>query len=140
MADLMALRQSIVDASGLLGRSGALSLSHHGNFSVRVPGTDTVLLTGTSSLDNLTPESLALLDLDGQIIEGDINPTNAEIVHMHTVVYKHRPSAMAVVHTHSPFSTGWAIASRPIECAYEALVRSEMTDGVPVAHYGPRGS
>lgn len=138
--DLAALRQAVVDAANFLVRSGTLSFSNHGNFSVRVPGTDTVLLTGTSSLVNLRPENLALLDLDGRLVDGEINPSNAEIVHMHTVVYKHRPNAGAVVHTHSPFSTGWAIASRPIECAYEALVRSEMTDGVPVAHYGPRGS
>src|SRR5438094_2427570 len=112
MGDLSDLRQSVVDASTFLGRSGALSLSHHGNFSVRVPGTDTVLLTATSSLDNLKQENLALLDLDGRILEGEINPTNAEIVHMHTVVYKHRPNAFAVVHTHSPYCTAWAIASR----------------------------
>jgi len=130
----------MVDAANFLVRSGALSLSNHGNFSVRVPDTDTLLLTGTSSLVNLRPENLALLDLEGRVVEGEINPTNAEIVHMHTVVYKHRPQAGAVVHTHSPYTTMWAIASRPIECAYEALVRSEMTDGVPVAHYGPRGS
>lgn len=139
-AELDSLKQTVVDASNFLVRSGALSLSNHGNFSVRIPGTDTVLLTGTSSLVNLKPENLAVLDLDGNIIDGEINPTNAEIIHMHTVVYKHRPNAGAVVHTHSPYTTMWAIASRPIECAYEALVRSEMTDGVPVAHYGPRGS
>lgn len=139
-AELDSLKQAVVEASNFLVRSGALSLSNHGNFSVRVPGTDTVLLTGTSSLVNLKPENLALLDLEGNIVEGEINPTNAEIIHMHTVVYKHRPNAGAVVHTHSPYTTMWAIASRPIECAYEALVRSEMTDGVPVAHYGPRGS
>lgn len=139
-AELDSLKQAVVEASNFLVRSGALSLSNHGNFSVRIPGTDTVLLTGTSSLVNLKPENLALLDLDGNIVEGEINPTNAEIIHMHTVVYKHRPNAGAVVHTHSPYTTMWAIASRPIECAYEALVRSEMTDGIPVAHYGPRGS
>lgn len=139
-AEFDSLKQAVVEASNFLVRSGALSLSNHGNFSVRVPGTDTVLLTGTSSLVNLKPENLALLDLEGNIVEGEINPTNAEIIHMHTVVYKHRPNAGAVVHTHSPYTTMWAIASRPIECAYEALVRSEMTDGVPVAHYGPRGS
>src|SRR5688572_9676276 len=139
-AELDSLKQTVVDASNFLVRSGALSLSNHGNFSVRVPGTDTVLLTGTSSLVNLKPENLALLDLEGNVLEGEINPTNAEIIHMHTVVYKHRPNAGAVVHTQSPYTTMWAIASRPIECAYEALVRSEMTDGVPVAHYGPRGS
>jgi L-fuculose-phosphate aldolase len=115
-------------------------MSHHGNFSVRVPGTDTILLTATSSFDSLKPESLALLDLDGKLVEGEINPTNAEIVHMHAIVYKERPDTGAVVHTHSTYATSFALASKPLGCSYEALVRQDMSDGVPLAKYGPRGS
>ncbi len=87
----LALRQAVVDGANMLVRVGAISMSHHGNFSVRVPNTDTILLTATSSFDSLNPENLALLDLDGRLLEGEINPTNAEIVHMHAVVYKQRP-------------------------------------------------
>jgi len=134
------LRQAVIDSANFLVRIGAISMSHHGNFSVRVPGTDTILLTASSSFDNLQPENLALLDLDGQLLEGEINPTNAEIVHMHAIVYKERPETGAVVHTHSTYATSFALASRALGCTYEALVRNEMTDGVPLAKYGPRGS
>jgi len=135
-----ALRQAVIESANFLVRVGAISMSHHGNFSVRVPGTDTILLTATSSFDNLQPENLALLDLDGKLIEGEINPTNAEIVYMHAVVYKERPETGAVVHTHSTYATSFALASRSIGCSYEALVRQNMTDGIPLAKYGPRGS
>ncbi|HEU4638424.1 MAG TPA: class II aldolase/adducin family protein, partial [Candidatus Binatia bacterium] len=94
----LALRQAVVDGANMLVRVGAISMSHHGNFSVRVPNTNTILLTATSSFDSLNPENLALLDLDGRLLEGEINPTNAEIVHMHAVVYKQRPETGAVVH------------------------------------------
>ena len=134
------LRRAVVDGANFLVRAGAVSMSHHGNFSVRVPGTDTILLTATSSFDNLKPENLALLDLEGRLVEGEINPTNAEIVHMHAIVYKQRPETGAVVHTHSTYATSFALASRSLGCSYEALVRADMTDGVPLAHYGPRGS
>ena len=134
------LRQAVIDNANFLVRIGAISMSHHGNFSVRVPGTDTILLTATSSFDHLKPENLALLDLDGKLIEGEINPTNAEIVHMHAIVYKERPETGAVVHTHSTYATSFALASRALGCSYEALVRQDMTDGVPLAKYGPRGS
>jgi L-fuculose-phosphate aldolase len=136
----VSLRQAVIDSSQFLVRIGAISMSHHGNFSVRVPGTDTVLLTATSSFDNLKPENLALLDLDGKLLEGEINPTNAEIVHMHAIVYKERPETGAVVHTHSTYATSFALASKSLACSYEALVRQDMTDGVPLAKYGPRGS
>src|SRR4029450_4267964 len=134
------LRQAVVDGASFLVRVGAISMSHHGNFSVRVPNTDTILLTATSSFDNLKPENLALLDLDGKLVEGEINPTNAEIVHMHAIVYKERPETGAVVHHHSPYATSFALASKSLGCSYEALVRQDMTDGVPLAKYGPRGS
>ena len=134
------LRQAVIDSASFLVRIGAISMSHHGNFSVRVPGTDTILLTATSSFDNLKPENLALLDFDGRLIEGEINPTNAEIVHMHAIVYKERPETGAVVHTHSTYATSFALASRALGCSYEALVRQDMTDGIPLAKYGPRGS
>jgi L-ribulose-5-phosphate 4-epimerase len=129
----LSLRQAVIDGANFLVRVGAISMSHHGNFSVRVPNTDTILLTATSSFDNLKPENLALLDLDGKLLEGEISPTNAEIVHMHAVVYKHRPETGAVVHTHSTYATSFALASRSLGCSYEALVRSDMTDGVPLA-------
>jgi L-fuculose-phosphate aldolase len=134
------LRQAVIDSANFLVRIGAISLSHHGNFSVRVPGSDTILLTASSSFDNLKPENLALLDLDGKLVEGEINPTNAEIVHMHAIVYKERPETGAIVHTHSTYATSFALASRSLGCSYEALVRQDMTDGVPLAKYGPRGS
>lgn len=136
----VSLRQAVVDSANFLVRVGAISMSHHGNFSVRVPDTDTILLTATSSFDNLKPESLALLDLEGKLVEGEINPTNGEIVHMHAIVYKERPDTGAVVHTHSTYATSFALASKSLGCSYEALVRQDMTDGVPLAKYGPRGS
>jgi L-fuculose-phosphate aldolase len=134
------LRQAVIDSANFLVRVGAISMSHHGNYSVRVPGTDTILLTASSSFDNLKPENLALLDLDGKLVEGEINPTNAEIVHMHAIVYKERPETGSVVHTHSTYATSFALASRSLGCSYEALVRQDMTDGIPLAKYGPRGS
>ncbi len=134
------LRQAVIDSANLLVRTGAISMSHHGNFSVRVPNTDTILLTATSSFDNLKLENLALLDLDGKLLEGEIQPSNAEIVHMHAIVYKQRPETGAVVHTHSTYATSFALASRALGCSYEALVRQDMIDGIPLAKYGPRGS
>ena len=45
-----ALRQAVIDSANFLVRIGAISMSHHGNFSVRVPNTDTILLTATELL------------------------------------------------------------------------------------------
>ncbi len=137
---LQSLRDAIVAASRSLTQSGIMPISHHGNFSARVPNTDSMLITGGGSLDNLQPEQLALVDLDGKLLQGELTTSNAETVHMHAVVYKHHPEAGAVVHTHSPFATAFAVAGRALACSYEAMVRGGMTEDVPIAHYGPRGS
>lgn len=133
-------REAMVKAANLIVTTGAISMSNHGNFSARIPGTDLLLLTAVPSLVGLTPELFCVVDLDGKLVEGQINPTNLEIVGMHTVVYKERPETGAVVHTHAPFISAFALAGRELECSYEAMVRAGMTETIPFADYGPRGS
>ncbi len=134
------LREALCAATQRLAVSGIMSKSQHGNWSVRIPETDTILLTGGGTFAGLRPEDVALLDLDGNLIEGQMTPVSAEIIHMHTAVYKKRSDVGSVLHTHSPFATSFAVASKPIECWAEALARSGITQPIPVAGYAPRGS
>src|SRR4030095_4859078 len=92
-------RQSIVDAAQLLIRTGVLSHSNHGNASVRLPDGQSMLITGVSSLSNPTPETMAVLDLDGNILDGQLASTSAEITGMHAVIYRLKPDVGAVIHT-----------------------------------------
>jgi L-fuculose-phosphate aldolase len=87
-----------------------------------------------------TPDNIALFDLHGGLIEGNVAPVGGEIIQMHAIVYRTRPEFQSVIHTHSPFATGFAVAGKIIPPAYEALVRNGMIEGVPLAGYGPRGS
>jgi len=137
--DLRSLREEVVRGAQGLVEGGVLSASKHGNWSVRIPGTDRILLTG-SSLTNLAPADLAVLTLEGEVVEGSLSSTSAEIIRMHTCVYLERPGVGSVVHTHSPFTTAFAVASRPLECFSEALARLGSAEPIPVAKYGPRGS
>lgn len=138
--DTMAFRQSMVATGDTLVRSGILSASQHGNMSVLLPDEDRLLLTSGSGLGGLKAEDMALLERNGSLVEGRLAPTAHEIIHMHTIVYEHRPNVRAVIHTHSPFASAFAVASRPIECVAEVLARWIGGDPVPVAKYGPRGS
>ena len=140
MANLEDLRHEVIEASQRIVQSGIMTKSLHGNISIKVPDQDAFLLTAGGSLANMQPENIALFALDGTLIEGTVMPVGGEIIHMHGIVYRTRPEFSSVVHTHSPFATGFAVASVPIAPAYEAMVRGGFTDGVPVAKYGPRGS
>ncbi len=139
-ADVAAHKEQIVDACKVLIESQVMSISEHGNVSARVRGTDTFLLTAGGSLVNMTAENIALFSLDGTLLDGAVEPTSAEIVDMHGIVYRLRPEMGGALHTHSPYATSFAVAGEPIPLIYEALARFNMTDGVPVADYGPRGS
>jgi L-ribulose-5-phosphate 4-epimerase len=89
---------------------------------------------------NQAPESLAILDLDGNLLEGQLASTSAEIVGMHAVVYKLKPDVQAVIHTHSPGVTTYAMAHKPLPIHYEGLLRMGVSEDIPVAAWGPRGS
>jgi L-fuculose-phosphate aldolase len=116
-----------------------MSHSGHANLSARV-GSEEILLTSTGQVRELTVENFALVRLDGDIAEGELAPTNAEIVEMHTKVYLARPEIGAVIHTHSPNLLAFAMANRPLPARYEALLRFGQAEEVPVAPWAPRGS
>ena len=133
-------KDMIIAAGKFVTGCGVMSISKHGNISARLPGEDAFLLTAGGTLAELGPENIALYKLDGSLIEGAVEPTSAEIVDMHGVVYRLRPDAGGAIHTHSPMATSLAVAYEPIPLIYEAMARFDMTDGVPLAGYGPRGS
>ncbi len=139
-ANIANYKKVVIEAAQQIVQSGIMTKSLHGNVSLRLPDQDAFLLTAGGSLATMQPENIALFKLDGTLIEGTVMPVGAEIVQMHGIVYRNRPEFTSVIHTHSPFATGFAVAGRPIPGAYEAMVRNGMLDGVPLAKYGPRGS
>ena len=133
-------REQMVKAAQAIMKSGAISRSGHGNMSIRIPNTDTMLLTSVTNLGQLTSEMLPLVSFSGKVLDGQLDPTSAEIVDMHGVVYERNVQMGAVIHTHAPYATTYAVANKHIDCWYEGLARFGLIDPIPVAKYGPRGS
>jgi L-ribulose-5-phosphate 4-epimerase len=139
--EIQPFAERVVESSArLVAGHAVLSHSLHGNISIRLPDGDRFLLTGAGSLAEMTTDGLGLLDLSGSILGGNIDPASHEIVQMHAAVYRRRPEIGAVIHTHSPYVTAYAIANEPILPTYEAMIRFDVVEPVPVAAYGPRGS
>lgn len=136
-----ALAEQIVQAMRLLFTTGVMSHSGHGNASARLPGSDQrMLLTAQGNVRDLSTDQLAVVTFDGEVVEGHLDPATREIVEMHAAVYRTRPEAGGVLHTHSPHVTSFALAHRPLPCVYEALLRFGVTEDIPVAAWAPRGS
>lgn len=134
------LRRELLETAQRVTASGVLSLSGHGNLSLRVPGRDEILFTAGGSLRDLPPHAIVRLGLDGELLEGEVAPTANAVIHMHTAVYQELDDVNCVLHTHSPWATAFAVANRAIECWTEAMAIFGLGEGVPVAAYGPRGS
>ncbi len=64
--------------------------------------------------EKLTPEMMVVVDLDGQIIEGDLRPSVDTKIHLD--LYKAFPGLGGIVHTHSTYATAWAQAQKSIPC------------------------
>ena len=64
------------------------------------------------SYNNMKLEDMVVVDLDGNIIEGELRPSSDTSTHIE--LYKKYPSIGGIVHTHSTYATSWAQAKRDI--------------------------
>ena len=64
------------------------------------------------SYDDMKPSDMVVVDLDGNIVEGDLNPSSDTPTHL--ALYRAWPEIGGVVHTHSTYATAWAQAGRDL--------------------------
>ena len=64
------------------------------------------------SYDELTPEDMVVVNLNGEKVEGRLNPSSDTPTHCE--LYSHFPDIGGVVHTHSRWATIWAQAGRGV--------------------------
>ncbi len=108
------LKQDVCDANVALQRYG-LVLFTWGNVSAIDRDRSVVAIKPSGiDYDDLTPESIVLLDLQGNVIEGDLKPSSDTPTHLE--LYRSFPALGGVCHTHSTHATMWAQAQRDIPC------------------------
>ena len=97
------IRQQVIDASLKTQKLGLIR-GTSGNISVRSSDGKVIAITPSSiPYEELTPEMIPLIALDGTVVEGNCKPSSE--LPMHLAVMNARPDVNAVVHTHSKFST-----------------------------------
>jgi L-ribulose-5-phosphate 4-epimerase len=108
------LRQEVLDANLELVRQG-LVFSTFGNASgiARDQGLVVIKPSGVS-YETLRAADLVITDLDGNRVEGSLNPSSDLATHL--VLYRAFPQIGGVAHTHARHSTAWAQAGREIPC------------------------
>ena len=100
-----------------------------GNVSARDPETGLVAIKPSGvRYEDLRPEHMVVVDLDGKIVEGNLSPSSDTASHLY--IYRHRPDVGGVVHTHSAYATAFAALGRPIP-VYLTAMADEFGGPIP---------
>jgi L-fuculose-phosphate aldolase len=106
-----------VDACRRLEQIGFI-IGTWGNVSIRLG--DVFFLTPSRvAYDVLRPEDIVVVDMDGNKLAGEHNPSSEKEVHR--LIYCARPDVGAVVHCHSVYATALSAAGRSIPPVIEEM-------------------
>ena len=109
-----ALREAVYEANKLLPQYRLVSFTW-GNASQldREKGVVAIKPSGVD-YDKLRPEDMVVLDLQGNVVSGRLNPSSDTKTHL--ALYNAFPQIGGIVHTHSPNAVAWAQAGEDIPC------------------------
>lgn len=130
------LREEVARTARQMVSSGLVTETS-GNVSVRTPEGDVLVTPSGLAYEVLKPEDVVLVSFEGKVLEGSLAPSSETPIH--TGIYRLRPQAGAVVHTHSPYATtlaclGWEIP--PVHYMLTALSEDGRVPLAPYATYG----
>ena len=129
------LHQEIIQTALEFNRSG-LSIGKSGNLSARTDTGFIITPSGTPYTE-LTPAKLVEMDLAGNIVSGDCEPSSEW--HFHRAIFAERPETLAIVHVHSPYATGLACNQEDIP-AFHYMVAIAGGDSIRCADYATFGT
>ena len=136
MSDADDLKQCLLDtARELLARG--LTEATAGNLSVRLPDDRVAMTPSSVRYETMTVEDLAVVDLDGNVLEGERPPTSEKALHL--ACLRDHEDIGAVIHCHPLFATMFAVVHQPIPCVIEEF-DIYVGGEVPVADYQLTGS
>jgi L-ribulose-5-phosphate 4-epimerase len=132
MSTVADVRRTVAELHGELTRNGLVAWTS-GNLSARVTGHDLIVIKPSGlSYDELTAESMVVIDLQGRVVEGDLTPSSDAATHAY--VYRSMDGVGGVVHTHSAYATAWAAHGLPIPCVLTSIA-DEFGGDIPVGPF-----
>lgn len=99
---------------------------------------ETMVITPTCvAYETMTPDDLVVMRLDGTVLEGKYKPSSEW--RMHAAVYEAKPEVRAIVHSHSPYATAFAVNNKNIPTILIEMVPFLGGD-VPLAKFAVPGT
>jgi L-ribulose-5-phosphate 4-epimerase len=126
------LRELVCELNKELPKNNLVTMTS-GNVSGRDPITGCIVIKPSGvSFEDLTPEDMAIVDLDGNVVEATKKPSVDTATHL--VIYRKMPGVNGVVHTHSNYATSFAALGQPIPAVLTAIA-DEFGGPVPCGPY-----
>lgn len=123
------LKRQVWEANQALNRAGLVILTW-GNVSGFDADSGLVAIKPSGvSYEEMTPDQMVVVDLDGQVVEGTLRPSSDTPTHL--VLYREFKGIRGVAHTHSLYATAWAQAKRSLPC-YGTTHADSFRGAVPV--------
>ncbi len=126
------LRKLICDLNKELPKNDLVTMTS-GNVSGRDCVTGYIVIKPSGvSFEELTPEKMSVVDIDGNVVESELAPSVDTASHL--VVYRRMQHINGVVHTHSNYATSFAAIGMPIPAVLTAIA-DEFGGPIPCAPY-----
>ncbi len=121
--------RNLITAQLTTGKGGNLSIYN------RAEGLVAIKPSGVGYFD-MTPADVVVVDLDGNIVDGNLKPSSE--IQFHLGLYKYRADINAVVHTHQIYATTIACLNWELPAVHYLVGVSG--NKVPLAPYATYGS
>jgi len=131
MRTVASIKQEIIKY-GQMAEAKNLTPGVSGNISARLD--DKIIITSSGSANGyLTEDDFAVIDLNGNIIEGNKKPSSEKLLHCE--FYKQRKDIEYIIHVHSPYLSSFASAGLPLD---EPIMAENVFyfGQIPLAEYG----
>ncbi len=129
-------RNTVLNACREMVRSN-LTVGSWGNISLRCEDGNVVITPSGTNYEKSRPEDMVVTDTAGNIVSGNMKPSSERL--MHYAIYKNRPDVMAIVHTHSIYSSVLSVTDQRIPPVTEDTAML-LGNGVDVSEYAITGS
>lgn len=137
MEDLTVLKQAVLQTAKK-AYDEKLMAGTSGNMSVYSPGERLMVITPSSyDYSIMEVQDIVVIDLDGNVAEGRHKPSSEW--KMHAEIYRHLPHVGAVVHTHSPYATSFAVTHQEIPVILIEMIPF-LKGKLEVSAYAKQGS
>jgi len=133
---LEALKEEVCEQNHELPNNG-LVVGSGGNVSGRDRETGLIAIKPSGvKFSKLTPDTMVVVDLDGNIVEGTMKPSVDTGIHLY--VYRHRDDVFGIAHTHSPYASSFAARGERIPAVLTPITHMIGRD-VPCSRYATPG-